>query len=305
MSAVPAPVFILAAPFSGASYLAGQLAAHPQLYAVPELCLFMADNVGELLDIFSLSQGPHGDGLLRAVAQLEFGAQTDAEIGAARDWLAQRRALGVGELLGQLAARAAPRRLVVPDTETPLRPIDLRRLLRQVPDARAIHLVRHPWTQGCRMSAWARERLFVPPDFKDHGWSPAVVDPQIPWLRANRNIETAFAARDLLRLRDEALRLGPGMLVYRDAIDGLCRALALEHSAVTWRVMQAAAPWVYAGLGPRAAPYGLEAEVLETLAANDEALAEQCSLDAALPWRPGAEGFDAAVGMLAREYGYR
>ncbi len=65
MSTIPAPIFILAAPYSGASYLAGQLDGHAQLYALPELCLFMADEVGELLDIFRLSQGPHADGLLK------------------------------------------------------------------------------------------------------------------------------------------------------------------------------------------------------------------------------------------------
>jgi hypothetical protein len=84
------PLFVLAAPFCGASHAAGMLGMHPQLYAVPELCLFMADSVAELLDIFRLSQGPHVDGLLRTIAQLEFGAQQDGEIAAARGWLAQR-----------------------------------------------------------------------------------------------------------------------------------------------------------------------------------------------------------------------
>src|SRR5690606_37680076 len=61
VSEVAAPVFILAAPFSGASLLAERLAAHPQLYVIPETQLFCADDVGALLEIFEISQGINAD----------------------------------------------------------------------------------------------------------------------------------------------------------------------------------------------------------------------------------------------------
>ncbi len=301
MSVMPAPLFILAAPYSGASYLAGQLDGHSQLYALPELCLFMADEVGELLDIFRLSQGPHADGLLRAVAQLEFGAQTDAEIGGARDWLQQRRQWAVGELLATLASRAAPRRLVIPDTESPLRPMDLRRLRRHVPGAGVIHLLRHPWSQGCLLAGWARERLFVPADFKDHGWTPQLVDPQIPWLRANRNIERLLVTMThrWQRVQVEALDLQP-----RETLAHLCSGLDLTLASEDLRRMLAPNLWRFAAYGPGTAPYGLEAEVLEPIAADDLALAAQPSLSAPLPWRPDQSAFAPEVVAQARSYGY-
>ena len=297
MSARP-PLFVLAPPFCGASLLAGTLGCHPQLYAVPELCLLMADRVDELLEIFRLSQGPQADGLLRAVAQLEFGAQRDDAVHAAQDWLAQRGDWSTAQLLGEIAARVAPRRLVVPDTEAPLRPLDLRRLRRGFADADVIHLSRHPWTQGCLLTAWARDRLFVPPDFKDHAFNPVLVDPQLAWLRCHRNIEAAFA--DAVRIRIEDYETPDDA-----ALRQLCRLAGVDADAATLAAMHEPDQWVYAGYGPGAAPYGLEADVLEDFADDDLAAASQPVLDAPLPWRPDGAGFDAQLARMARNYGYR
>ncbi|MES0872762.1 hypothetical protein [Sinimarinibacterium thermocellulolyticum] len=295
---VTPPLFVLAAPFCGASYVAGCLGMHPRLYAVPELCLLMADDVGELLDIFRLSQGPQADGLLRTIAQLEFGAQDDASIAAANDWLAQRSAWRTAQLLEEIAARVAPRRLVVPDTEAPLRPLDLRRLRRGYADAGVLHLTRHPWTQGCLLDAWAQDRLFVPPDYKDHGFIPALIEPQLPWLRCNRNIETAFAER-ARHLRVEDVETADDVTLAQ-----LCEIAGVDADADALAAMREPERWIYAGYGPGAAPYGLEADVLETFSDEVLELAAAASLDAALPWRPDGAGFDARLVELARRYGY-
>lgn len=294
------PLFVLAAPFCGASHAAGMLGMHPQLYAVPELCLFMADSVAELLDIFRLSQGPHADGLLRTIAQLECGAQRDGEIAAARGWLAQRSDWPTARLLEEIALRVAPRRLVVPDSEAPLRPIDLRRLRRSFPQSGVIHWLRHPWTQGCLLAAWARDRLFVPPDFKDHAYKPALLDPQIAWLRCNANIDAAFADAPPLRLQSERFEAPSDQ-----ELRALCRALGLRDDADALAAMRRPDDWLFAGFGPGSAPYGLEAEVLEAFDADTLALASAARLDAPLPWRPDAEGFDPQLLRMAQDYGYR
>lgn len=294
---VQSPLFVLAPPFCGASFVAGCLGRHPQLYAVPELCLMMADELGELLEIFRLSQGPQADGLLRAIAQLEFGAQHDEAVAAAREWLAQRADWTTLRLLDEIAARVAPRRLVVPDTEAPLRPLDLRRLRRAWPDAGILHLTRHPWTQGCLLDAWTRDRLFVPPDFKDHAFIPAVVDPQVPWLRCNRNVETAFGD-GAARLRVEDIELPDDAALLR-----LCELAGVSGDA--FATMRDAERWIYAGFGPGAAPYGLEADVLEAFGDDVLERAVATSLDAPLPWRPDGAGFDPQVVEIARRYGYR
>lgn len=297
MSDTPSPLFVLAPPFCGASYIAGCLGMHPQLYAVPELNLLMADDVGELLEIFRLSQGPQADGLLRAIAQLEFGVQHDEAVDAAHGWLAQRPDWSTAHLLAEIAARVAPRRLVVPDTEAPLRPLDLRRLRRGFPDAGILHLTRHPWTQGCLLDAWTRDRLFVPPDFKDHAFIPALVDPQVPWLRCNRNIELAFG-ETARQQRVEDLEVAGDAALVR-----LARLADVDAGGAV--AMREPERWTYAGFGPGAAPYGLEADVLEPFGEDVLKQASATSLDAPLPWRPDGSGFDRQVVEMARRYGYR
>ena len=303
MSEIAAPIFLLAAPFSGISYLAGQLAGHPQLYAVPELNLFLADDVAGLLDIAELDQGASFDGLLRALAELEFGAQTDANISAAQDWLNARRELVTGQVLEHLARKVSPRRLVVPASASAMRPMDLRRLHMQLPNAALMHVVRHPWTQGCLLAAWARDRLFVPPDYKDHRLSPvpAVVDPQIAWVRANANIEALqrFDGVNARRVQIEQIDADLGVLSQL-----LGEWLELDGGPAAQVAMTQPECWVFAGHGPRAAPYGLEAEVLEALPEADVALAEQTQLSGALPWREDGQTFAPETLAMARRYGY-
>lgn len=297
------PVFILAAPFCGASWLAAMLGCHPQLYALPQLHLFMADTVGELLDIFELGQGGHADGLLRAVAELEFGGQSDATVTQAREWLREHAALRGGELLALFAARVAPRRLVIAEADSPLRPHDLRRMQRQVPAARLLHLRRHPWSQGCVLAAYLRERLFVPRDYRDHAVQPARIDPQIPWLRANLNIERLLAAVPegaTSSLRSESLDENPTA-----SLSTICRWLGIESTNAELAAMQRPDEWPFAGYGPRLAPYGLEEEVLENLPGHAVALAQHPTLNESLPWLDPSAPFAAEVIELAQRYGYR
>lgn len=294
------PVFLLAAPFSGASVLAGVLGQHPDLYAVPELNLFLADTVGELLDVFDLGQGGHSHGLLRALAEIDFGGQTDAGVAQARDWLEARRAMTVGELLQHLVARVAPKRLVVPDAESALRPMDLQRLASTRPQIESIHVLRHPWSQGVLLQAWARDKLFVPQDYKDHSVRPPLLDPQIAWLRTEHNLQAFFAGRrPLLQLRGETLDTD-----FEAAAAELCTALGVRTDATALDAMRETGGWVFAGHGPRSAPYGLEPEALETFSAGTLDLAAATSLSAPLPWRPDGKAFAPEVQALARQYGY-
>ena len=300
MSAVP--LFILAAPFSGACSLAAMLGRHPQLCALPPLHLGMAERVGDLLEIFRISQGRHADGLLRAVAQLELGAQTDAAVAQAQDWLQRQAHWSTGELLQHLAQRAAPRRLVVPDAESPLRPMDLLRLRRQLPDAAVLQLLRHPYTQGLLHAHWLAGQLFVPPDFKDHAQQPPQPDPQIGWLRSNTNLE------NFLREHQGAQQRTRSEDLVADAAAELARIadwLGVATDATALQAMQQPELWEFAGHGPPSAPYGLEAEVLEAFPPQLIAQAQSgARLDASLPWR-GGQGFDAATQAFARACAYR
>lgn len=301
--APPPPLWILGAPFSGVSWLVGCLGRHPQLYAVPELNLFLAAQVGELLDIYDVGQGGHAHGLLRALAELEFGGQTDAGVAQARHWLEQRRSMATAEVALHLASRVAPRRLVVPDSESTLHPADLDRMGRGLPGLRLLHVVRHPWEQGALLAAWARQRLFVPQDYKDHGFRPPQVDPQIPWLRCNRNVAALLGRLDASawrRLRCEDVEKDPTA-----ALRPICEWLGLRVDPESLQPMTQPDRWAFAGYGPGTAPYGLEAEVLEPISAQTLEIASEATLERPPPWQPAEAGFDFQVIGLAREYGYR
>ncbi|MGQ0697440.1 MAG: sulfotransferase [Panacagrimonas sp.] len=298
----PAPVFLLAAPFCGVSHLAAQLGCHPQLVALPELNLFMGDRIGEILEIAELSQSAQMDGLLRAIAQIEFDEQTDDTIAAARQWLEQRRDLATGALIHHLAGRVAPLRLVIPDTGSSMRPMDLRRLARQIPDAKFLHIVRHPWTQGCLLAAWARDRLFVPPDYKDFSFDPPEVDPQIPWLRANCNVDALM--RELPESRARRVQIEMVESSFDDAAVTLCTWLEVASGQAELDAMKSSEAWEFSGFGPGTAPYGLEAEVLEILPDEDVERSSQVTLHGALPWRIDGMSFSPETLGLALGYGY-
>lgn len=296
-----APLFVLAAPYSGTTWLVARLGMHPELCALPELNLFMADRVGELLEIAALDRGPQLDGLLRAVAELEFREQSDRSIEAARIWLQDRADQTTAELFDALVALATPRRLVIPDAGSPMRPMDLRRLIRACPQAALLHLVRHPWTQGCLLAAACEERLFVPPDYKDCAQRPPQLDPQIPWLRANRNIDALLRApaTQWRRLRFEDFDADANAHLL-----DLCTWLELDARSESMAAMAQPQCWCFAGFGPRSAPYGLEAEALEPPPDAVRALADAPRLDQPLPWRGDGLGFADETRRLAAELGY-
>ncbi len=299
MAEAQSPIWLLGAPFSGVTWLAGVLGMHPQLYATPQLHLTLADDVGNLLEVFAAGQGEHGHGLLRAVAEIACGGQTDDGIVAAQGWLEQRRSLSTAALLQELAARVAPRRLVIPDAETALRSYELLRLLRLTPQSPVVHLLRHPWTQGRLMSRWCQERLFVPVDYKDYSQDPPQVEPQVPWLRAQINLERIAAHAKLRRVSSEALDRD-----FDATLAGLCQWLGVDADPSTLALMADPGRWPYAGLGPAAAPGGLEPDVLMDWPADLSAQAPAGSLDAPLPWREDGMSFDSQVRKLARDCGY-
>lgn len=294
---------ILAAPFSGAVVLAAMLGRHPGLRAVPELNLGMAPTVSELLHLYDNSESPIADGLLRAITRLLFERHDDAGIAQARAWLGERADQATAQVLALLCDGAAPRRLVLHDADAVLRPTDLLRLCDAVGGAPIIHLQRHPWSQGVLAVDRLADHLYAAADFKDHAQTPPALDPQLCWLRANRNIERWVRpnhAGPVVALSWEQLVQAP-----QTVLADLCARLGLPFDDAINAAMLGYEEWEFWGFGPRAAPYGLDAEALEPVAEAvlDLAFAAP-GLERALPWRRDGAGFAPEVLKLAREFGY-
>jgi hypothetical protein len=152
-----APLFVLAPARSYTSVIATMIGQHPELAGLPELKLFSYRTIGELeasLPSYWIERGftHRSPGLVRALAQFEFGYQTAENLAAARAWLHQRWHWSGTDVLDVLLARLAPRTTVEKSAENLTTAAALRRLASAYPKARYLHLTRHPATTQASMA---------------------------------------------------------------------------------------------------------------------------------------------------------
>ncbi len=138
------PVFVLCPGRSFSSVVCGMIGVHPQLYALPEVYLFCADTVHELL-LYSLrpQARPLRHGILRVIAELEMGEQTEENVDKAIGWLEERENWPTKDVYDYIVERVAPRRCI-DKTPAYTRPENLRRVYEAYPDAQFLHISRHP-----------------------------------------------------------------------------------------------------------------------------------------------------------------
>lgn len=144
------PLFILCPGRSFSSIISAVIGQHPQAFGLPEVHLFVEPTVGGLLDVASPLLGRAGaaTGLKRAAAELAFGEQTYDSIERAEKWLQQRRALSGAAMFREFCA-LVPGRVLVDKSPTNSDPKRLEVIYRAFPDARYLHLSRHPYAT-CR-----------------------------------------------------------------------------------------------------------------------------------------------------------
>jgi hypothetical protein len=124
---------------------------HPDLAGLPELKLFCCETIGELeasLPRFWIDRGVmhRSPGLVRAIAELEFGGQTTQSLSAARGWLRAREDWSGSDVLDVLLERLSPRVAVEKSPDNILSDAGLNRMAAAYPRARYLHLTRHPVT---------------------------------------------------------------------------------------------------------------------------------------------------------------
>jgi hypothetical protein len=137
---------------------------HPQLAGLPELKLFGYGTIAELehsLPAYWRQRGftHRSPGLVRALAEFEFGGQTPALIDAARKWLRARGHWSGADVLDVLLARVAPRQAVEKSPENVTSTAALKRIKAAYPNARYLHLTRHPLTTQASASRHLRRTV--------------------------------------------------------------------------------------------------------------------------------------------------
>ncbi|MGB0696621.1 MAG: sulfotransferase family protein [Rhodospirillaceae bacterium] len=249
------PVLVLSAPRSYSSLFGTMLGQHPDLYGLPEVKLFLADTVGSLITRFQWAHVQRLHGLYRVIGQIEFGGQTDETVRQAKAWLNARRSWTTERMWTHLAQAAAPQALLEAAPVTAMFPGSLQRARRICPEARYIHLTRHPGPSCASIQAslrWLDKRYHTPLRF--------FVDPEKVWRRAHRNI-CAFVATlpedRVLRLRGEDLMAdAPAVL------DRVTAFLGLAMDAAALEAMLHPEHSIYAHEGPPLAPMGSDPKFL-------------------------------------------
>jgi hypothetical protein len=176
------PLLILCPMRSFSSVLCAMLGQHPQTYGLPEVNLFIADTVYELLRLHT--RRPHGmHGLLRALAQLHDGEQSEKTIDNAREWLDEHQSWSTCDVFDHIIDAVAPRIAIDKTPRTVLRPEYLARAYEFYPQARFLHVTRHPLTTGNSLLANVSKNAEWGGTF-----SPDRIKPEQIWIRAHQNI---------------------------------------------------------------------------------------------------------------------
>jgi hypothetical protein len=310
---IPNPLFILAPPRSFTSVVCAMLGQHPDMYGLPETSLFCAETMAEWLGMCDHAKFPMAHGLLRSVAQLVFGEQTEFNVREAWGWLRRRSHCTTGYAFELLAQRVAPRIVVDKSPSMVYRLESLRRTHAMFPNARYVHLTRHPrgYSESVMKHLMKDRENGAAPSWLMHlaSWPGRAaageeqepqLDPQHSWFDLHmRIIEflSEIPPGQQIRVRGEDL-LAP------DAFREILNWLELDASDHALEEMKHPESWPYAMFGPANARFGTDRFFLARPELRTDRV-EQLSLDGPISWLPEGGGFVANVRSLATEFGYR
>lgn len=274
------PVFILAPPLGLGGHMAACLDRHPGFAGLPATQLYCGDTLRDLDRTWGPRLPQPRSGLIRAAARHMFGGEDQAR--AASDWLEARADAPAATIMAALAEAAAPRRLVDASFLYPVDPRALERIAAANPDARFIHLLRHPaltWRDPARAAARA-ESLWLRPHLAIHAFL-AERNP-LSWLR----LRVEWLAEDPAPRLDALLDwLGAA----RDD-DALAAMLDPDLHAA------------FARPGPAEAPHGVDPALIEDPGLDQLLLAPAAPVLDLDAW--DAAGFDEETRVMARLFGY-
>jgi hypothetical protein len=297
---------------------------HPQMFGLPETHLFGYETMAGWWKRCAEAPWGMSTGLLRVVAELYFGGQTERTVRRASGWLRRRLHLSTGALMESLAHRVAPLLLVDKSPSVVWQMEWLHRAFTMFPSARFIHLLRHPRAHGesvlkyvaeCKVltrSPGRRPQWLIdlaafpaappaPGEAAEPPLSAGSFDPQWGWYQLNRNIVDFLAevpAKQVFRLRGEDVLTDPDR-----ALRPLCGWLGVRDDEEAIAEMKHPERSPFACIGPRGAPGGMDIFFLKSPALRPSR-AEPKSLEGPLPWRSDGRGFAPAVRWLAQELGY-
>lgn len=306
MTALPFPIFLLAPPRSFTTLVTGMLAQHPQIYGGPELVIFYRETLHTLWregrnNRIDDTQIRHG--ILRFVAQVYFGEQSDEAIQGAEHWCAARQHKPSGEVFNEMRRKVAPFHLIEKSPYYSIKPESLEAIEAACPDARYLFLTRHPVAQGQsanRLSdGWYARNL----NSIDTRSGAPVFDPQIAWHDLNIMtldfLENRIPEDRWRRVKGEDLLADP-----RAGLAEVCRWLGLRDDEAALESMMHPELSPFSCIGPISALFGNDPNFLANPYFTPSAPRDLPDLEDPLPWRDDDQGLRPEIIALAREFGY-
>ena len=268
---------------------------HPQAYGLPEVNLSLGDTLGDLWDSIPIAANQVTSGLLRLLAELHEGTQTEDAVLRARKWVLQRPHWSPARVFAHIQECVGPDRMLVEKSpHNTTKPENLKRLLRFFPRANFLHLTRHPRTQGKSVLDLMRS----------YGEDRALLDPEKSWFRAHKNILQLAAVlppAQYMQIRGETLLGDPRLYLPQ-----ICEWLDLDADTASIDAMLHPERSPFAGIGPASAPFGNDPNFLLNPMLDFDRLAriDEPPLTGGADWKEDSTEFAMGTLRMARRFGY-
>jgi sulfotransferase family protein len=250
------PVFILAPARSYSTVSTALLAGHPAIFGFPEMLIFPGNTVGDLMDKVLIRPNNNPayinarlSGIYRAVAEVHEGDQSDDAISRAMSWLRSRADWPTTQLMDHLLESVKPKIGLEKSPETVDSDQALEACMKAYPNARYLHLTRHPVSTQHSLYVALQQSLLQPLPKKQ-----AIAVCASAWYLAHVRIMRALTAlpqAQWIRVRAEDL-LGDPLLWLPRILDWL----GLDHDDKTVHRMMRTEQWRFSGTGPSSKLYG-------------------------------------------------
>lgn len=293
-----APLFILTAPRSLSALACAMIGNHPEMIGLAETNLLAAETYEEL-EIGYLIDQRFQHGLLRSVAELGLGGQTEETIELAKSWLMDNEPVSTSDIFRDLMAMAEPRHVVDTSILYIFRPNVLDRIVESFPEAYYLHLAMHP-RLTCESIYRTRKAASESHLGRQASGNKLEINPLTVWMQPHIRILDATAelppeqklymrGEDLLSQPEDSLRLITDWLDISSDDDAIEAMMHPEESP-------------FAVFGPENAALGNDPHFLE----NPELTpfhVQPSDLDSPLSWDDEML-FDENLKELARSFGY-
>ncbi len=267
---------------------------HPQLCGLPETNLFAADRVDALLRIHA-RQRRFAFGLLRAIAELGLGGQTQENVSSARAWVSEQGDAATARIFADLGEWAAPRDLVDKSPMHVYAGDAIERMKDAFPEARYLHLLREP--RGTCASIVKTSQAIAA--LRGPRASPNPT-PEAMWLTPHQRIAESLAdvpEDRRLTMRGEELLSDPDT-----SLRDIARWLGVDDGATAIEAMKHPERSPFACMGPPNAPLGNDLNFLKSPALRPFT-PKPVDLDSPMSWDAQVV-FSDALKDQARAFGY-